>query len=71
MIRLFGIFNFEKIKNTSEFKKLYDKLNNENKIEDISSNKKNSFILISEEKENIRGFISNIGTNTIRKRKIV
>jgi len=45
---------------------LCGKLENENKIEDISSGKNNSFILTDD-----KGYISNIGTNTMKKRKIV
>lgn len=68
--RLFGIFDLEKIENTPEYKKLYEKLDSEKKIQDISCNQKNSFIL-TEDKKLVNGFISNIGTNTIKKRKIV
>ena len=67
---MFGIFNIEKIKNTPEYKNIYEKLSSENKIEDISCNHENSFILISKENET-KGIISNIGTNVIKKRKIV
>ena len=70
MRRLFGIFNLENIENTMEYQRLYEKLENEKRIEDISCNQKNSFIL-TEDKKEIRAYISNIGTNTMRKRKIV
>ena len=48
-----------------------EKLDSEKKLEDISCSQKNSFILISEGKNSNKGFISNIGTNTMKKRKIV
>ena len=70
MIRSFGVFNIEKVENTTEYQRLYEALESEKKIEDISCNKKNSFIL-TEDKKNVKGYISNIGTNTMRKRKIV
>lgn len=70
MIKSFGIFNLEKIGDTKEYQRLYEKLESENNIEDISCNQKNSFIL-TEEKSSIKGYISNIGTNTMRKRRIV
>ena len=70
MRRLFGVFDFEKIENTKEFQRLYEKIEEEKKIEDISCNQKNSFIL-TEDKGTVKGYISNIGTNTMRKRKIV
>ena len=66
-----GIFNIDNIKDTLEYNNLYEKLNSENKLEDISSNQKNSFILTSNIKKGVKGFISNIGTNTIKKRIIV
>ena len=50
---------------------MYENLSSKNKIEDISCNQKNSFILISNMKNDVKGFISNIGTNTMKKRKIV
>ena len=70
MRRLFGIFNIENIENTSEYQNLCEKLVTEKKLEDISGNQQNSFIL-TEDKKEIRGYISNIGTNTMKKRKIV
>lgn len=70
MRRLFGIFNYENLNNTYEFKNLYDTLINRKRIEDISCNQKNSFIL-TEDKGEVKGYISNIGTNTMKKRKIV
>ena len=70
MIILFGIFNLEKIGSTQEYQRMYEDLEAKKKIEDISCNQKNSFIL-TKEKNEIKGYISNIGTNTMKKRKIV
>ena len=70
-MKLFGIFSIDNIKNTSEYKGLCERLESENRLEDISCNQKNSLILTSNIKKGVKGFISNIGTNTIKKRKIV
>jgi hypothetical protein len=67
---IIGIFDIEGLQNTDEYQNLYNKLVEENMLYDISSNQKNSFIL-TKEKNVIKGYISNIGTNTIKKRKIV
>jgi hypothetical protein len=64
-----GIFDLEKIEETSEFQALYSSLEENENIIDIANNQKNSFIL-TKEKNNIKGYISNIGTNVIKKRKI-
>jgi hypothetical protein len=66
---IIGIFNLEKIEKTQEYQKLYENLKENNCIIDISCNQKNSFILVKEENK-IKGYISNIGTNTIKKREI-
>ena len=70
-MKLFGIFSIDNIENTSEYKSLCERLESENRLEDISCNQKNSLILTSNIKKGVKGFISNIGTNTIKKRKIV
>jgi hypothetical protein len=66
---IIGIFDVEKIEKTPEFQALYNTLEEENNIIDIANNQRNSFIL-TKEKNNIKGYISNIGTNVIKKRKI-
>lgn len=64
---IIGIFSFDNIKNTREFKNLYENMN-ENII-DISEKQPKSFIL-TEKSSVIKGYITNIGTNTIKKRKM-
>ena len=64
-----GIFDIEKIQNTREYQNLYNDLEANKKIIDIANNQKNTFVL-TEENKNIKGYISNIGTSTIKKRKI-
>ena len=71
MTMLFGIFNLKSIENTLEYKNLYNKLTDENKLEDISGERKKSFTLCFNEKNGIKGYISNIGTKIMKKRKIV
>ncbi len=70
-MKLFGIFNVNRIGNTSEFKNLCEKLKTENRLEDVSCNQRKSFILTSDMKNCVKGFISNIGTNTMKKRMII
>ena len=64
---IIGIFSYDNIKNTKEFKNLYENMN-ENII-DISDKQPKSFILTEKDKI-IKGYITNIGTNTIKKRKM-
>lgn len=64
-----GIFDIEKISNTQEYQNIYNYLQANKNIIDISSNQKNTFVL-TEDNKKIKGYISNIGTNTIKKRKI-
>ena len=65
-----GIFNIEKIKNTQEYKNLCEYLEENKAITDISGTQENSFIL-TEEETVVKGYISNIGTSTIKKRSII
>lgn len=64
---IIGIFSYDNIKNTKEFKNLYENMN-ENII-DISEKQQKSFILIEKDSV-VKGYITNIGTNTIKKRKM-
>ena len=64
---IIGIFSYDNIKNTKEFKNLYE--NMKENIIDISDNQPKSFIL-TEKDSIIRGYVTNIGTNTIKKRKM-
>lgn len=66
---IIGIFNIDYIKNTREYKSLYENLNNQGNIKKISENQNKTFILV-EENKNIKGYVTNIGTNTIMKRKM-
>ena len=64
---IIGIFSYDNVKNTREFKNLYE--NMKENIIDISDEQPKSFILT--EKDNIvRGYVTNIGTSTIKKRKM-
>jgi hypothetical protein len=64
-----GIFNLNYIRNTREFKNLYDNIEKEGNIRKISEEDNKSFIL-TEENKIIKGYVTNIGTNTIGKRKM-
>lgn len=66
---IIGIFNIDYIKNTKEYKSLYNCLLEKKAIINISENQNKTFILL--EKDNkIKGYITNIGANTIGKRKM-
>lgn len=62
-----GVFSFKNIENTKEFKNLQENL--QNNIIDLSNGKAKTFIL-TEENDLVKGYISNIGTSTIKKRKM-
>ncbi len=64
---IIGIFSYDNVKNTREFKNLYE--NMKENIIDISDNQPKSFIL-TEKDSIIKGYVTNIGTNTIKKRKM-
>ncbi len=65
---IIAIFNIDYIKNTKDYKKFYQKLLEENNIVDISNGKEKSLILVNQ--DNVRKvYISNIKSNTIGKRK--
>lgn len=52
---------------SKEFKLIYEKLKEENNILDVSDNHKKS-IIITKEKEVLKGYISNISSITLAKR---
>ena len=66
---IIAILNIEFVKNTKEYKNLYNNLEENNMIEIVEENKKISFIL-TKEKEKTKAYITNIGVNTIAKRLI-
>ena len=66
---IIGIFNIDYVKNTKEYKALYKNLEEKKSIINISENQNKTFILIEKEKE-IKGYITNVGANTIGKRKM-
>lgn len=63
---IIGIFNIDYIKNTKEYKAMYKKMKDENKLIKVSEEKEKTFILT----ENKNGYITNISVNTITKRLI-
>ena len=66
---IIGIFNIDYVKNTKEYKALYKNLDEKKSIINISENQNKTFILIEKENE-IKGYITNVGANTIGKRKM-
>ena len=66
---IIGIFNIDYIKNTKEYKAMYKSLEEENNIIKMGADKEKTFILV-ENNKNKKGYITNIGVNTIAKRLI-
>ena len=66
---IIGIFNIDYIKNTKEYKAMYKSLEEEKNILKIDTEKEKTFILVAKDK-NKKGYITNIGVNTIAKRLI-
>ena len=66
---IIGIFNIEYIKNTKEYKSMYTFLEEGNNLINVSEKQEKTFILL-ENNKNIKGYITNIGSNTIGKRKM-
>ena len=63
-----AILNLKDIKETKEYKEFYRKLLEENCVVDISNGNEKSFILTTKQNQ-LKAYISNIGSNTIGKRK--
>lgn len=66
---IIGIFSLEYIKNTKEYKLMYNDLLEKKNIQNVSDETEKSFILTENDKK-IKGYITKIGTNTITKRLI-
>lgn len=66
---IIGIFNIDYIKNTKEYKSMYKSLEEEKNIIKVADGKEKTFILV-ESGKNKKGYITNIGVNTIAKRLI-
>ena len=66
---IIGIFNLEYIKNTKEYKAMYNDLKEKNDILNVSDESEKSFILTENDKK-IKGYITKIVTSTITKRLI-
>ena len=66
---IIGIFNIDYVKNTKEYKSLLEKLKEEGNLRNIADNQNKTFIL-TEKDSIVKGYITNIGTTTIGKRKM-
>ncbi len=66
---IIGIFNIEYIKNTKEYKSMYLNLEEKKNLINVSEKQDKTFILLENNKK-IKGYITNIGSNTIGKRKM-
>lgn len=63
---IIGIFNIETIKKNKEYEKLYQNI--ENNIVDISAGAQKTLILVKD--KNIKGYITNISSTTLKKREV-
>ena len=66
---IIGIFNIDYIKNTKEYKSMYKSLENNNNIFRVADVQPKTFILV-EKNKNVKGYLTNIGSTTIGKRKM-
>ena len=66
---IIGIFNIDYVKNTKEYKGMIEKLKDEGNLKNIADNQNKTFIL-TEKDSIVKGYITNIGTTTIGKRKM-
>ena len=66
---IIGIFNIDYIKNTKEYKAMYSNLEETKRLVKITDKQNKTFIL-SEKDKIIKGYLTNIGSNTIGKRKM-
>ena len=66
---IIGIFNINYVKNTKEYKAMYNNLDESGDIIKVSDSKAKAFIL-TENQGKRKAYITNIGVNTISKRLI-
>ena len=66
---IIGIFNIDYIKNTKEYKSMYKSLEDNNNIFRVADVQPKTFILV-EKNKNVKGYLKNIGSTTIGKRKM-
>lgn len=63
--KIIGVFNIESIKKNNEYKNLYENI--KDFLIDISEENPKTLILINDEE--IKGYITNISSTTLRKRE--
>lgn len=61
-----GLFNLDYIKNTREYKALYENLEKTKDI--VNKSDEDKTIIITEKKTKVKGYMSNISTTTLAKR---
>ena len=66
---IIAIFNIDYVKNTKEYKAMYNDLEESGNIVKVSDSKAKAFIL-TENQGKRKAYITNIGVNTISKRMI-
>jgi regulator of extracellular matrix RemA (YlzA/DUF370 family) len=66
---IIGIFNLDYIKNTKEYKKMYEEMEANKKIVNVSNGQTIKTVILTEKDGVKKIYLTNIGTNTILKRK--
>lgn len=62
-----GIFNIKAIKNTNEYNKLLEDLKEKNNL-NINNNVEQKTLIITKDKNEVKGYITNISSVTLSKR---
>lgn len=66
---IIGMYTIDYVKNTKEYKSMYNELDN-NQCLYMISDKKNKTFIVTEEKGLNKGYLTNLSVNTILKRLI-
>lgn len=66
--KIIGIYNIESIENTKEYKRLIEELSEKRQLENNKNLDDKKSIIITKEKNGIKGFYSNISSVTLAKR---
>ena len=63
---IIGLFDIESLKKTKEYKEMYENLEKEKKLTDVSKGMQKTLIIVK--RQEIKGYISNITVGTLQNR---
>ena len=66
--KIIGIYNIESIEKTKEYKRLIEELKEKRLLENNKNLEEKKSIIITKEKNGIKGYYSNISSTTLAKR---